>query len=409
MNIAVGQNYNYFDTSFYSPVLDETKSMRIYLPPGYEDDTTTYPIVYYLHGAYGSYADVIQIMQRLQSMIDIGYIHPLLLVGLDGQCDPFAGSMYTNSVLYGDYEDYIIQEAIPFAESVVRTKNSPNYRCIMGFAMGAYGSMKLALKYPELFAGIASYNGPLQFDTTLVLWQPEILAENPGTPYHFTYGAGIFTNLVFTGAGGFSPNLSILPYQVEFPYDTMGIIVDSVFQKWKQHDCSRLAKDLEPNSYHPGLFIACGVNDFLYFHPTNVCFADTLDDLGIDYEFLTTDDGHVLSDEILEAGMYFLDSTMHDDYWIGNIEIEEETLNILTVYPNPCSGRMKILYHLPDHGRVVLKLYDLLGREVMDVVNANKRPGKHMEETDSKDLPAGVYLVILTAGYHVACRKIIIQ
>ena len=67
---ATGQDYDFFDTSFYSPILDETKSMRIYLPPGYNEDTISYPVVYYLHGATGSYIEVTQYMQELQNMID---------------------------------------------------------------------------------------------------------------------------------------------------------------------------------------------------------------------------------------------------------------------------------------------------------------------------------------------------
>jgi len=314
---SLGQNFNYFDTSFYSPLLDTTKDMRIYLPPGYELDTCSYPVVYYLHGATGTYQEVLGILPEIQDMIDTGYINPVLIVGLDGQCDPFEGSMYTNSVLYGNYEDYIIQDAIPFAESILRTKSGTDYRSIMGFAMGGYGTMKMAFKHKDMFAGAASYNGPLQLDTLFQLWRPEVLGENTGPPYQYVYGAGVFTILMFTGAGGFSPNLSLLPYQVEFPYDQDGYFVDSVMQKWKMHCCCRLAKDIDPTEYYPGLFLACGINDFLYFHPGNVCFADTLEYLGLDHEFLTTNDGHVISDEILIAGMYFLDSVMHDSIMTG--------------------------------------------------------------------------------------------
>jgi len=406
INPVMGQNFNYFDTSFYSPILDETKSMSIYLPPGYDLDTATYPIVYYLHGATGSHAEVIQFMQSVEDMIDTGYIHHVLVVGLDGQCEPFAGSMYANSVLYGNYEDHIVQEAIPFAESILQTKNASDYRCIMGFAMGGYGSMKLAFKHPELFAATASYNGPLQFDTTAILWQPEVMIENSGPPYHYQYGAGIFTDLIFTGAGGLSPNLSILPYQVEFLYDTMGGIVDSVFHKWKEHDCSRLAKDLEPGSYHPALFFACGINDFLYFHPPNVCFADTLNDLGVDYKFITTDDGHVLSDEILSAGMHFLDSVMHDDYWIGNIEIEKPIA--FSVSPNPASDDVKIRYQMPDAGYQMMELYTIAGVKIWEEVNEAISAGMHEVQVDVSDLPDGVYFVRIQAGKESSVAKLLV-
>ncbi len=409
MNSATGQPYDYFDTSFYSPILNETKSMRIYLPPGYNDDTAAYPVVYYLHCAGGSYLDLISYMPEIQAMIISGTIHPVILVGPDGQCEPFAGSLYTNSILYGNYEDYIIQEAIPFAESILRTKNSPDYRCIMGFAMGGYGSMKLALKHPGLFAGAASYNGPLQLDTLVVMWQPEVLAENPGPPYYYEYGAGIFTSLVFTASGAWSPNLNISPYQVEFIYDTTGAIIDSVVLKWKEHDCSRLAKNLDLASYYPGLFFACGINDFLFFHPTNVCFADTLNELGFDYEFLTTDDGHILSDEILAAGMHFLDSVMYDSLYVGVPGVAAGENYTLTIYPNPSSGQVHIRYNLSDSRRIVLHLCDLPGHEVMEIVNEYKRQGMYEEAFDLNHLPAGVYFVRFSAGDQVVFKKMIIQ
>lgn len=385
-----GQKYDYFDTSFYSNILEVDKSMRIYLPPGYNDDTLSYPIVYYLHGATGSYLEITEHLPDVENMIDTGHIHHMIVVGLDGQCDPFAGSMYTNSVLYGNYEDYIIQETIPFAETVVRTKNSPDYRGIMGFAMGAYGSMKLAIKYPELFVGVSSYNGPLQLDTTAVLWLPHVLSENTGPPYDYQYDAGIFTKLLFTGAGGFSPNLEILPWQVEFLYDTAGVMVDSVITKWKAHDCSNLAKQIDTVTYnHPALFIACGINDFLYFYPASICFADTLDELGIDYEFLTTNDGHVLSDEILSAGMHFLDSVMFDSIPVGTLQPAIERSLIFSVYPNPFSTSTTFEYHLNSSQAITITFYNQFGKQI-DVIEERQTAGKQ-QVVWTPDLPSGIY------------------
>ena len=399
---VASQGYDFFDTSFYSPVLDETKSMRIYLPPGYAEDTLSYPVVYYLHGATGTYLEVTEYLQHIQNMIDTAYIHPMLVVGLDGQCDPYWGSMYANSILYGNYEDYLIQDAIPFAESAVRTKDSPNYRCIMGFAMGAYGSMKMGCKHPELFAGLASYNGILQFDTTFVLWLPEVTLENPGPPHHYQFGAGIFTDLLFTGSGGLSPNLGILPYQIELPYDTMGILVDSVLQKWKLHDCSRLAKGLDPGSYHPALFFACGINDFLYFHPTNTCFADTLDSIGIEYEFLSTNDGHILSVEMLTAGMYFLDSVMFDSIWVGITEDISRESYTLSIYPNPSFDYITIETPiLPHPGH--LSIMNLNGQ-----VFINQKISESITLIDIRNLQRVIYLCCIHTGDQKLIRKVVI-
>ena len=399
---AKGQGVDFFDTTFYSSVLDETKNMRIYLPPGYHEDTATYPIVFYLHRAFANYSNLIIRMQKIQNMITTGFIHPMLVVGLDGQCDPFAGSLYTNSTLYGNYEDYIIQEAIPFAESILRTKNPPHYRCIMGYAMGGYGSMKMAIKYPEMFAGIASYAGLGAIDTVIALWQPEIIAENTGPPYNYQYGAGIFTNLVFTAGGAWSPNLSIIPYQVEFMYDTMGEIVDSVFQKWKEHDCCRLIKDLDPNYYdYTGIFFACGINDFLYKYPSHTCFADTLDELGIDYQFLITNDSNTLSDEMLTAGMHFLDSVMYDSISVGGIEYVSGKSNTLSIFPNPSSGYLTIetsAIQAQSH----LSIMNLNGQ-----IFINRKITEPKTRIDIRNLHRGVYFCCLYIGDQVVVKKII--
>jgi len=270
----------------------------------------------------------------------------------------------------------------------------------MGFAMGGYGSMKLAIKYPGLFAGITAYNGPLQFDTTAAMWLPEILLENAGPPYYYQYGAGIFTDLIFTGSGGFSPNLNLFPYQVEFLYDSLGEMVDSVMLKWKEHDCSRLVKTLDTISDdHPSLFFACGINDFLYFHPTNICFADTLDDLGIDYEFLTTNDGHVLSDEMLLAGMYFLDSIMSDSIFVGTAKFEMKESNSFSIYPNPVSNRLYI------------SSYDIILS--VDILNISGRVMMNHDcndiqlQIDIQDLPDGIYFCILKTNEGIQTAKII--
>lgn len=398
---AGGQNYNYADTSFYSPILDETKSMRIYLPPGYDEDTISYPVVYYLHGATETYEALIDHMNNLQTIIENEEIQPLLVVGLDGQCDPFYGSLYTNSILYGNYEDYILQEAIPFAESVLRTKNSPHYRCIMGFAMGGYGSMSLAIKHPDMFAGLASYNGILQFDTTFALWHDEVLFENIGPPYHYQFEAGIFTSLSFTGSGAFSPNLSISPYQIEFIYDTLGLPVDSVMKKWKAYDCSRLVKDLDISSgNYPGIFFGCGLNDFLYFHPTNTCFADTLDQLGINYKFHSNNDGHVLSYEMLLAGMQFLDSLMYDSIWTIVYENDLERSDMLHLFPNPASNMLNIA--IEDHSIDMVRIYSLTGRKLLKTKAINSK-------IDISRLPPGMYIVEIIVENTRLIQKLLVQ
>jgi hypothetical protein len=63
-------------------------------------------------------------------------------------------------------------------------------------------------------------------------------------------------------------------------------------------------------------------------------------------------------------------------------------------YPNPFNGETKIGYAIQDAGStawVTLKVYDVLGREVVTLVNERKAPGFYTSVFNATDIPSGVY------------------
>lgn len=77
-------------------------------------------------------------------------------------------------------------------------------------------------------------------------------------------------------------------------------------------------------------------------------------------------------------------------------------------YPNPFNPATTISYQLPAVGRVSLKVYDVLGREVRTLVDEVKRPGKYVIEFDGNGLPSGVYFYRLSARNHVETKKMVL-
>jgi hypothetical protein len=191
-------------------------------------------------------------------------------------------------------------------------------------------------------------------------------------------------------------------------YDTMGVVVDSVFRKWKEHDCCRLIKDLDPNYYdYTGIFFACGINDFLYKYPSHTCFADTLDELGIDYQFLITNDSNTLSDEMLTAGMHFLDSVMYDTIFVGDISLTAEKTIKFTSYPNPFTTTTTLTYTLSKPSKVTIRIFNTQG-QLVDMIEQEQPKGPQQIQWDADGLPAGMYYFRVQAGDMVGGGKTVL-
>jgi hypothetical protein len=77
-------------------------------------------------------------------------------------------------------------------------------------------------------------------------------------------------------------------------------------------------------------------------------------------------------------------------------------------YPNPFNPSTTIKYSIPSESHVVLKIYDMLGREVSTLLNEEKAPGIYSVNFIAGNLPSGVYLYKLTAGNYTSVKKLIL-
>ena len=77
-------------------------------------------------------------------------------------------------------------------------------------------------------------------------------------------------------------------------------------------------------------------------------------------------------------------------------------------YPNPFNPVTTIDYSVPKTGFVTIKVYDILGREVMTLLNENKLVGNYNVEFNASKLVSGVYFYRLQAGGFVQTKKLIL-
>jgi len=77
-------------------------------------------------------------------------------------------------------------------------------------------------------------------------------------------------------------------------------------------------------------------------------------------------------------------------------------------FPNPFNNATTITWQLPEYARVVIKIYDLMGREVKVLVDSDLERGEHKVEFNAKNLPAGIYYYQLKANGLIETKKMIL-
>lgn len=77
-------------------------------------------------------------------------------------------------------------------------------------------------------------------------------------------------------------------------------------------------------------------------------------------------------------------------------------------YPNPFNPVTNLQFSIAASQLTILKVYDVLGRAVATLVNAEKKPGTYNVQFDGSRLASGVYFCRLQSGADVAVQKLIL-
>ena len=93
------------------------------------------------------------------------------------------------------------------------------------------------------------------------------------------------------------------------------------------------------------------------------------------------------------------------------VDIETDTAELPVVpvfvdaYPNPFRNQATLRYALPTSGRVILKVYDMLGREIATLVDRFLPAGTHEARFSAPDLASGLYLYHLDVDGRTTTQK----
>jgi enterochelin esterase-like enzyme len=131
------------------------REMTVYLPPGY-GSSQRYPVIYFLPSPFESYRAIFDQKgaQRLfDQAIENHVIEKFILVSLD-MTTPLGCSWYVNSPVTGNWEDFLVEDVVPYVDRNFPTLRSRDSRGIAGDFMGGYGAIRFGMRHPEIFGSV---------------------------------------------------------------------------------------------------------------------------------------------------------------------------------------------------------------------------------------------------------------
>ena len=158
-----------------------TRPLRIYLPPGYDDDPgRRYPSIYVIQGLTGQ-LDMWQnrapfrknFPELADELFAAGGSPPAILVYVDCWTS-LGGSQFLDSPGTGRYHTYLCDEVVPWVDERYRTMRAPQHRGIAGKSSGGYGAMVTPMLRPDLFGGLATHAGDALFEACYLPEMPMV-------------------------------------------------------------------------------------------------------------------------------------------------------------------------------------------------------------------------------------------
>lgn len=130
-----------------SKSLGKEVTFSVLFPKMYrEEQDARYPVVYMLHGYGESGKDWTKWVSAINSM-ENGGLQPMIYV-FPNCANSYFCNTHDGRALY---MDMIVDELVPFVDRSYRTVADRDHRAVMGYSMGGFGAMALALKNPDVF------------------------------------------------------------------------------------------------------------------------------------------------------------------------------------------------------------------------------------------------------------------
>ncbi|MBI5021883.1 MAG: T9SS type A sorting domain-containing protein [Ignavibacteriales bacterium] len=123
----------------------------------------------------------------------------------------------------------------------------------------------------------------------------------------------------------------------------------------------------------------------------------------------------------LTTGTYYYVCTVHASLGMKGIITVNQTTDIkgselstpreftlMQNFPNPFNPRTEIYFQLNHADHISIKIYNMLGTEIITLIDENVSAGEHRIEWDAAGQPSGIYFYQLKASGEIETRRMVL-
>lgn len=260
-----------------------TRDVWVVLPPSYASQPNRrYPVLYALHGytmTPQSWFGADKLESRIGNAFRSGVRE--MIVVFPSAHTRYDGSMYSTSATSGDWERFVVRDLVGYIDQHYRSMPDRASRGLMGHSMGGYGTVRLGMKYPEVFSSLYAMSAcclsarDMTVDLGKQVEAVKTVAE--------AQAGSFMIRATFATASAWSPNPRKPPFYADLPYEN-GQIQPRVIAEWAANaPLAMLPQYVNNVRQYKSIVIDVGDRDGLI--GDNTALHELLDRFGIAHRF----------------------------------------------------------------------------------------------------------------------------
>ena len=303
------------------------RELHVYTPPGY-NKRSKLPLLVDVVGFTGSGAAhtnwrafTENVPERLDRLIGEGKMGPVVVAFPDCY-SRLGGNQYINSAAIGGYEDYLVEEVVPFVEDRFSCGGAGK-RGIFGKSSGGYGAIMHGMRRPDVWSALACHSGDMAFELCYLQDTAKVLNELAKHDrsiekfmQHFEQSQKPNDDekaviMMLAMAASYDPDPSVY-LGIRLPFDLYtGELIPERWNNWLAWDPALLAEKHAGNLRRlKGIYIDCGDRDQFSLHYGSRRLHRELDRLKIAHTYEEFPDDHTAVDYRMDRSLPFLEEAL---------------------------------------------------------------------------------------------------